>query len=44
MGHEIVQAPRDAQKISIKQIRYFMCGNYTVQAEKHIALPNQIYL
>ena len=23
---------------------YFKCGNYIVQAEKHIALPNQTYL
>ena len=26
------------------KIRFFMCGNYIVQAEKHTALPNQKYL
>ena len=44
MGLAIFQGLRDASHIPIKQIRYFQCGNYIVQAEKYIALPNQRYL
>ena len=29
---------------TFQQSKYFMCGNYIVQAEKHTALPNQRYL
>ena len=43
MGHAIFQALHDTQHIPAKQIQYFMCGNYIVQAEKHIGLPNQRY-
>ena len=34
----------DAKHIQIKQMWCFMCGDYIVQAEKHIVSPNQRYL